>query len=65
MQTLEEVRRKLRTHLGAEEVPKLVNTRVFLRTGVNLTQPAPHQNADAALVTKVVTALREFGYPIT
>lgn len=65
MHTLQDVRRALHARTGAEEIPRLVNTRVFLRTGVNLSEIKPAQNADAALVAKVVGALRDFGHPLS
>ncbi|MBV9775402.1 MAG: hypothetical protein JO040_15710 [Gemmatimonadetes bacterium] len=65
MQSLEEVRHALHARLGATDVPKLVNTRVFLRTGVNLSDIRGDQNADPALVARVVGALHDFGYPLS
>jgi hypothetical protein len=65
LHTLQDVRRALHTRLGSDEIPKLVNTRVFLRTGVNLAEIKPAQNADTGLVAKVVGALRDFGHPLS
>ena len=65
LQTLQDVRRALHARTGTEEIPKLVNTRVFLRTGVNLMDIKPAQNSDAGLVAKVVTALSDFGHPLS
>lgn len=65
MQTLQDVRRALHARTGAAEIPKLVNTRIFLRTGVNLMDIKPAQNADAGLVAKVVGALSDFGHPLS
>lgn len=64
MQTLDEVGRALRTRLGTDDIPKVVNTRVFLRTGVNLTEIKQTQNTNPALVTRVVGALADFGYSL-
>ncbi len=65
MHTLHDVRRAFHARTGAEEIPKLVNTRIFLRTGVNLMDIKPAQNHDTVLVAKVVTALRDFGHPLS
>ena len=65
MRTLDDVQRALRTRVGSDDALKLVTTRVFLRTGVNLKQVRPDQNADAAVVTKVIGALAAFGHPLS
>ena len=65
MRTLDDVQRALRARVGSDDALKLVTTRVFLRTGVNLRQVRPEQNADVALVTKVVGALATFGHALT
>ena len=65
MRTLDDVQRALRTRVGNDDALKLVTTRVFLRTGVNLKQVRPDQNADAAVVTKVIGALAAFGHPLS
>ena len=64
MRTLDDVQRALRARVGSDDAMKLVTTRVFLRTGVNLRQFRPEQNADVALVTKVIGALDAFGHPL-
>lgn len=65
MHTLEQVGHALRSRLGADEIPKLINTRVFLRTGVNLMDVKSVHNTDSAMITKVVGTLRELGHPLT
>jgi hypothetical protein len=65
LRTLDDVQRALRARVGSDDALKLVTTRVFLRTGVNLRQVRPEQNADVALVTKVVGALATFGHALT
>jgi len=64
LRTLDDVQRALRTRVGSDDAMKLVTTRVFLRTGVNLKQVRPEQNADAAVVTKVIGALADFGHSL-
>jgi ribosomal protein L31E len=54
----EALRRKVRT----EVTFKLVRTRVFLRTGVDLNEVRLDQDLDQALVAKVLTALRDCGH---
>lgn len=65
LRTLDDVQRALRARVGTDDALKLVATRVFLRTGVNLKQVRPDQNDDAAVVTKVIGALASFGHPLT
>jgi len=66
MTNLNEVRRELEKRIGAaESIPFwAVNTRVFLRTGVDLKDLKPQQVNDVALVGKVVQCLAELGYPM-
>ena len=65
MRTLDDVQRALRARVGSDDALKLVTTRVFLRTGVNLRQVRPEQNGDDAIVAKVIGALAAFGHPLT
>ena len=64
VRTLDDVQRALRERIGSDDAIKLVTTRVFLRTGVNLKQVKPEQNADATVVAKVVGALAAFGHSL-
>jgi hypothetical protein len=41
-----------------------LNTRVLLRTGINLRSPRPEQDNDRAAVEKVQKALADLGYRI-
>lgn len=65
MRTLDDVQRALRARVGSDDAMKLVTTRVFLRTGVNLKQVRPDQNDNAAVVTKVMGALAAVGHSLT
>lgn len=65
MRSLEDVQRALRLRVGGDDALKLLNTRVFLRTGVNLKQVRPDQNTDAAVVAKVLTGLAALGHSLT
>jgi hypothetical protein len=64
VRSLDDVQRALRERIGSDDAMKLVTTRVFLRTGVNLKQVKPEQNADAAVIAKVVGALAAFGHSL-
>lgn len=65
MRNLTEVQSALRDKVGGEDALKLVHTRVFLRTGVNLKQVRPEQDADAGTVGKVLGALAALGYALS
>lgn len=41
-----------------------LSTRVLLKTGVNLRDPKPHQDADAGVVAKVTKALTDMGHAV-
>ncbi|MDQ3266862.1 MAG: hypothetical protein M3Y59_24955 [Myxococcota bacterium] len=62
MKTLNQIQRTLLSALGSQAMFSLVNTRLILRTGVDLASIAPAQDVDAALVTKVLGALQAMGY---
>lgn len=62
MKSLSQIQRTLLSALGSQAMFSLVNTRLILRTGVDLASIAPAQDADVALVTKVLTALQAMGY---
>lgn len=62
MTNLEEVREALIHALGDAGKFPLVNARLILRTGVNLSQIDSRHNADAARVGKVLEALRDMGF---
>lgn len=52
----------LEKELGNSMTYKAVSTRIMLRTGVNIMSPKPQQDADAAIVDKVRTAITDMGY---
>lgn len=62
MTTLVQITTALNAALGNPAMFSLVNTRVILRTGVDLRNIAPEQNANGDCVTKVLTALEAMGY---
>ena len=62
MSNLDEVRIALSFVIPDEARFNLVNSRLILRTGVNLRQPRPGQNTDAGVVSKVRSALSDMGF---
>lgn len=64
MRTLDAAKQALRVKVGSDLVFGMVATRIFLATGVNLKEIRPAQNADLALVTKVVGAARDAGFAL-
>ncbi|HWJ24257.1 MAG TPA: hypothetical protein VNS52_18005 [Gemmatimonadaceae bacterium] len=65
MKSLDDVQRALRTRVSSDDALKLLTTRVFLRTGVNLKQVRPEQNTDSVVVARVIGALAAFGHPLS
>ena len=65
MKSLDDVQRALRTRVRSDDALKLLTTRVFLRTGVNLKQVRPEQNTDSVVVARVISALAAFGHPLS
>ena len=65
LDSLQSIRDALRLRLKTDVTFKLVRTRVFLRTGLDLDSFLPAQNRDAAVVAKVLGALRECGHVIS
>jgi hypothetical protein len=63
--SLEEVQEAFRARVPNDTLRGLVNTRVFLRTGVNLKAVEQKQNTDRELVQTVLVALSEFGYNLS
>lgn len=54
-----------RLHQSQTEVQlSLINSRLIMRTGVNLKEPKADQNADSALVKKVTDALSAMGIAV-
>ena len=64
-ENLQSIRDALRRRLKTEVTFKLVRTRVFLRTGIDLDSILPAQNHDAVVVAKVLGALRECGHVLS
>ncbi len=64
MRTLEAAKQALRASVGSDLVFNMVATRIFLATGVNLKDIRPVQNADPALLAKVVGAARDAGFAL-
>jgi hypothetical protein len=62
MKDLHEVRRALVTQLGSDGKFSLVNARLILRTGINLSSPRPGEDGSASAVARAVQALREMGF---
>lgn len=48
-----------------EVLRQLLNTRILLRTGVNLRDFSENQNEDAALIEAVLVALKDFGHDLS
>lgn len=62
MNSLKEIETTLRSALGSDALFGLVNTRLVLRTGVDLTEFAAVDNRDPAKVSVVLEALKALGY---
>lgn len=62
MNSLTQIHRTLLNALGNPAMFSLVNTRLMLRTGVDLAAIAPAQDADVTLVQKVLKELQAMGY---
>jgi hypothetical protein len=64
MQSLEEVKRSLSASLSSQALFSLINTRIILRTGVDLGEIKQAENRNPDSVAKVVTALSAMGYQL-
>lgn len=64
MRDLQAIRAALLQLVGGEANLNFICVRVMLRTGVNLSAPSPEQNRDLGAVNKVLSALRDLGYPL-
>jgi hypothetical protein len=63
MKDLYDVRHALIAHLGDDGKFSLVNARLILRTGINLSSPArSSQDGTTSAVPRVLSALREMGF---
>ena len=64
LDTLEQVKLTLTSTLSSPALFSLVNTRVMLRTGVDLGEIKPAENRNQAAVSKVLTVLSAMGYSL-
>jgi hypothetical protein len=62
MKDLYDVRHALLAHLGDDGKFSLVNARLILRTGINLSSLRSSQNSTISAVPRVLSALREMGF---
>lgn len=63
LQSLQQVREALRRAVGGNQALfSLVNTRLILRTGVDLGKVEPAKDRDPAAVDAVIQALHAMGY---
>ena len=62
--SLGQIRTRLQANLGNPVMFSLVNTRLMLRTGVDLGLIAPGDEQNAVKVSSVLTALKNMGYPM-
>ncbi len=64
MTSLREIFAALRASLNDEALLSLLNTRLILRTGVDLREIDPRQDSDPATLKKVADALAKLGFPV-
>ena len=64
VETLSAIGAALRRKVRSDVSFKLVRTRVFIRTGIDLDAVDRRQDSDPAAVTKVLDALRECGHAL-
>lgn len=50
--------------VGDEAKLMLLNSRLILRTGINLNAPRPAQRTDPATIEKALAVLREMGFDL-
>lgn len=65
MQSLSEIQTTLRAALGSDALVGLINTRITLRTGVDLRRVDPRDDANPELVGKVGDALTALGFSLS
>jgi hypothetical protein len=63
MQSLDQVRKQLTATINNPAMFSLINTRLILRTGVDLVEFKPSDNQPAN-VEKVLAALKAMGFPL-
>jgi hypothetical protein len=64
LDTLDGIKRALSTTLNNTSLFSLINTRLMLRTGVDLAAIKPTENRNPASVSKVMGALQAMGYQL-
>lgn len=64
MKTLNEITSMLTAALGSEALVKVVNTRIALRTGIDLKRVSFEQNENPEAVGKVIEALTALGFTL-
>ena len=64
MKSLAEIRSTLESALGSSALFSLVNTRIVLKTGVDLAQIREGEDHSGESVAKVLTALQGMGYSV-
>lgn len=62
MNSLKEIESTLRAVLASDAMFGLVNTRVTLKTGIDLNGISPGDDKDAEKIGKVIEALQALGY---
>ncbi len=64
LDTLDGIKRVLSTTLNNPSLFSLINTRLMLRTGVDLASIKPADNRNPTAVSKVLGALQAMGYQL-
>lgn len=64
MRSLREIFTALRASLNDEALLSLLNTRLIIRTGVDLRVIDPSQDSDPATLKKVADALAKLGFSV-
>jgi hypothetical protein len=64
MKDLHDVRRALLAHVGDDGKFSLVNARLILRTGINLSSFRHGQEGNPAVVARAVAALADMGFAL-
>jgi hypothetical protein len=64
METLDGIKRVLSTTLNNPSLFSLINTRLMLRTGVDLAAIKATDNRDPSAISKVLGALQAMGYQL-
>lgn len=65
MKTLDEILSRLSASVGNPAMLSLINTRLILRTGVDLKDIKPGQNESREAIARVLEELKAMGFPLT